>query len=150
MLRVLRWAWTLPNQVAGAIGAVGGRVARREVDTGAVLVVGSWLGKFMSKKGLSSATTLGDFILIGRPESVAHEALIAHERIHIRQSNALGWLYLPATGIGYLISGFRSGFKDWHDASPLEIDADLRSGIASNVEGNRFASARLRRSLRDS
>lgn len=149
MLEIIRLVWTLPNQLLGAVGAIGGKRARVETSPRAHVVVGSWLGRFMAKSGLSSATTLGDFILIGREEGSAREALIAHERVHILQSNLLGPLYLPMTLIGYLMSGVISKGKEWHDASPLEIDADIRSGHRANVESNPFALAKIARVKRD-
>lgn len=66
-----------------------------------------------------------------------------HERPHRDQSPALGWAYLPATGLGYVAGDLRSlcwkgslSRADIHDASFLGMDADGRSGNIDNINGN--------------
>ncbi len=133
--------WQAPQQVIGAIGAIGGRVVDVDEEGCNVIVQGGWLANTMAALGLADAVTFGDYILV-RNEGVS-AAVLAHERGHTDQSAWTGPLYLPATGFSYVI-GF--GKDLWwggdhsqasiHDASPLEADADARSDYQENVDRN--------------
>jgi hypothetical protein len=83
-------------------------------------------------------------ILPTRPMS---DESLAHESVHQGQSQVLGPFYLPAIltsyamGVGDYIG---TGAFFWgvdpvtyiHDASPMEVMADLFSGKEKNIKGN--------------
>jgi hypothetical protein len=130
----LLWLWQAPQAALGLVGAWGGRLVARDEAT--LTFEGGWLPRALR----AQAVSLGPIILTCPGTT---EATMAHERAHCRQSLRLGPLYLPATLLGYGIGIVRAlregGGWDWtkaHDASPLEIEADLGSGHPENIDRN--------------
>ncbi|HUF09943.1 MAG TPA: hypothetical protein VMO47_11520, partial [Rhodothermales bacterium] len=105
MLAVLKYLWALPNTFLGALFMPmailsGGKV--RFID-GVLEVHGraiSWLLRTaVPLRGGASAITLGHVVL-GRNEALL-ECCRDHERVHVRQYEYWGPLFLPA----YFIAG---------------------------------------------
>jgi hypothetical protein len=99
ILRVLglawRYAWAAPWTAAGLLAALpawafGAHLARRD---GTIEAHGGRLGDFASR-GCFGAITLGHVILACDGPTL--EALRRHERVHVRQYEAWGLLFVPA------------------------------------------------------
>ncbi len=107
-MKLLRYLWALPNSVIGlAVGCAGllggGRV--RVVD-GTLEIHGvaiAWLlRRLVPIGGGAAAITLGHVVL-GRSEH-SLERCRAHERIHVRQYERWGLLFLPAYFVSSLVA----------------------------------------------
>jgi hypothetical protein len=119
-------AWNLPNSVVGAVLGIGGRWRWRPADR-VFEVDGGWMAAIFGRLGYAGMC-VGDIVLTSQPLS---ESTWRHELAHARQGRFLGPLYLPLTLACYAIGFLRCpGLA--HDASPLEIDADRRSGNSEN------------------
>lgn len=128
--------WQLPQEIIGAIGGIGGSPIDYDGPSDTVIIGDSWLAK-----ASGAYITLGHYVLA--PNQEIDRDIMEHEYVHRGQSGALGPIYLLATGAGYLIGGWvnvllrgRLDYFEAHDASPLEVDADARSGVPGNVKGN--------------
>jgi hypothetical protein len=96
-------------------------------------VRGGWLATLNARFGYGGIA-LGDVVLSVHDLPREHPATYRHELVHVRQARLLGPFYLPATVLGYAL-GFLRFPADPHDASPLEVWADVASG---NADRNRF------------
>ncbi|HEX7069752.1 MAG TPA: hypothetical protein VF190_03055 [Rhodothermales bacterium] len=113
LLRPLRYVWALPNTLVGLIVALlallaGGRTRRKsgvlEVQGGAP----AWLLRHMVPlRGGAAAITLGH-VIIARDEREL-ERTRAHERVHVRQAECWGPLFIPAYVVASLIAVLRGG-----------------------------------------
>lgn len=111
-LQSLRYLWALPNTIlglgfAGMAGMTGGRV--RLVD-GVLEAEGGWVESLLRRavplKGGAAAMTLGHVVL-GR-DAAALAATRRHERVHVRQCETWGPVFLPAyfaASVGALLLG---------------------------------------------
>jgi hypothetical protein len=100
-MKWLRWLWPAPwtafGLLAGALMCLGGaRVRRRD---GCVEFLGGAFGRAVAAHGRFAAMTLGHVILATSQEQAEH--LGAHERVHVRQYERWGPLFVPA----YLVAG---------------------------------------------
>jgi len=114
----LRYAWALPTTAVGltvlavsaAAAPVAGRVRTRVVD-GVVEVYGGLVDVLLRRATLlpngASAMTLGHVVL-GR-DAWALDLTRDHERIHVRQVERWGPLFLPAYGLASLLVAIRGG-----------------------------------------
>jgi RHS repeat-associated protein len=125
----LEFLWGSLNELAGGIASLGGEVVGYDSESGSTIVEGGWFSN-LTGNGMTS----GDIINVPSGE-YDRERLLSHERGHRLQSDCLGPSYLPATLAGYGIGILRGSP---HDGSPLEMDADARSGNSDNIEGNPF------------
>lgn len=125
--RLLRYFWALPGTLLGlpflgAAALTGGRVSARggilEVHGGVV----AWLlRRCVPIPGGAAALTLGHVVL-GRSEADLTESR-SHERIHVRQYERWGPLFLPAYFLAslYLLLSRR----DCYHENPFEREAFL-------------------------
>lgn len=77
---------------------------------------------------------VGDVVLCAFDLKNTMPKIYAHELVHATQGRLLGPFYLPATLLCYTI-GFCLCPTDAHDASPMEIWADIAS---DNANRNRY------------
>lgn len=121
LISSLRYLWALPTTALGLPVAL--LSPRWTFHTG-VLEVHGGLATFILEKvvplpGGASAMTLGH-VVIGR-NAQAHERTREHERIHVRQVERWGPLFIPAyLGFSaYLKLRGRNGYLD----NPFEVEA---------------------------
>ena len=131
--RILGHLWNAPNTIVGLCFGLGGSF-RLDPTAGVVVVRGGWMAGIFGCLGYA-AMCVGDVVIEAMPLDAA---TMRHELAHAHQGRVLGPLYLPLTLLGYAI-GFLRCPSLAHDASPLEIDADRRSG---NAHGNRWLARR--------
>ncbi len=110
--RPLAYAWALPTTCVGLlfvplalIGKNGGR--GMQVVDGVLELHGGWVRVFLRRctflpGGGASAMTLGHVVL--GQDVRALERSRAHERVHVRQCERWGPLFLPAYGIASLVA----------------------------------------------
>ena len=128
IVRSLVYLWALPTTAVGllmlVLGAIagGGKVRHRVVD-GVLEIHGGFVTWFLSHATLlpggASAMTLGHVVL-GRTEHLL-DLTRAHERVHVRQCERWGPLFLPAYGLASLAVWIRGGhpYRD----NPFEREA---------------------------
>jgi hypothetical protein len=73
-----------------------------------------------------AAFTVGDVVVLRRPELAARPALLAHEERHARQWAVLGPAFLPLYLVAVVWSWVRAG--DWWSRNPFERRAGLADG----------------------
>jgi hypothetical protein len=117
LIRPLAYLWASPNSLLGLLLAVGGRGWR--LHRGVLEVTGGCFPRLLGSK--VEAITLGHVILARNPEALA--CWLAHERLHVRQYEWLGPLFLPAYFGLALIIALR-GLHPYRD-HPLERHAGL-------------------------
>ncbi len=113
LLRALFYLWALPNTLIGVLILPlalfrGGRVRRvsgvLEVDGPAI----AWLlRRGVPLAGGAAAMTLGHVVLGRHPTDLQRTR--AHERVHVRQAELLGPLFIPAYLLAGLIAWARGG-----------------------------------------
>lgn len=115
----LRYAWASPNTITGiAIGLLlGGRFQFRD---GVLEIYGPRIAQILSRFPISPlALTLGH-VVFARSEQ-AHRQTRRHERVHVRQYEVWGPLFVPA----YLLESlwlYRTG-RDGYLENHFEIEA---------------------------
>ncbi|MDX1931039.1 MAG: hypothetical protein SFU56_00390 [Capsulimonadales bacterium] len=124
--------WSLPNTLIGLTFGVGGEygIDRRNR---VVRVRGGWMVSIFRRLGYIGMC-VGDVVLYAGDLPTDYPAVYRHELVHAVQGRIFGPFYLPLTLAGYLL-GFLLAPREAHDASPLEIWADLASG---NGHRNRY------------
>ena len=129
-LRALIYLWTLPTTCIGLFFAPlallsGGRL--RVVD-GVLEIHGPLVALFLRRcvpiPGGASAMTLGH-VVIGRDQQCLDSSR-EHERVHVRQCERWGPLFLPAYLIASVIVKLRGG--DAYRDNPFEREAYGRTG----------------------
>jgi hypothetical protein len=113
MIQILRYLWAFPTTILGLFFLyptilTGGRA---QVVNG-VLEIHGGLARFFLERctllpGGASAMTLGHVVL-GR-DVTALNWTRAHERVHVRQCERWGPLFLPAYGMASLLALLRGG-----------------------------------------
>ena len=126
--------WSLPNTLIGLLFGVGGRF-EIDVENRVFVVTGGWMAGIFGKLGYAGMC-VGDVVLCAGPLSMG---VYRHELVHAVQARILGPLYLPLTLLGYAY-GYLRFPKNAHDASPLEVWADVKSGNAHTNEFTRTSS----------
>ena len=123
--RITMYLWSLPTTAIGlCIGmpalVSGGRM--QWVD-GVLEIHGGFVTHFLSEwtllEGGASAMTLGHVVL-GRDPACLNWSR-EHERVHVRQCERWGPLFLPAYGIASLVVKLRGG--DAYRDNPFEREA---------------------------
>jgi hypothetical protein len=125
MLRRLVYLWTLPTTCVGLVfvplaWAGGGRVS---VVRGVIEIHGRWIAQFLARcvplRGGASAMTLGH-VVIGRDQHCL-DFTREHERVHVRQCERWGPLFIPAYLGSSLILKLRG--RDAYRDNPFECEA---------------------------
>ncbi|HEX8913246.1 MAG TPA: hypothetical protein VF796_12875 [Humisphaera sp.] len=123
-LLILVYLWALPTTFVGLLfvpaALVGGRM---QVVDGVLELYGGVVATFLARgtllPGGASAMTLGHVVL-GR-DRAALDRTRSHERVHVRQVERWGPLFLPAYVIASLVAAVRG--KDASRDNPFERDA---------------------------
>ena len=125
----LRYAWASPNSAIGLLGLPGARVAR--VDGVLELQGGlaSWfLLRVLPRLGFApagiAAMTLGHVVWGASPADLTRTR--AHERVHVRQYERWGPLFLPAYGLASAVLYLRG--RDGYRENPFERAAYAEAG----------------------
>jgi len=125
VLRMLSYLWALPTTMLGLVFVPLAMLTRGgvRVVSGVVEVYGGWVEIFLRRCTLlpngASAMTLGHVVL-GRDETQL-DLTRAHERVHVRQVERWGPLFIPAYLIASLIQWARG--KRAYDDNPFEREA---------------------------
>jgi hypothetical protein len=130
-LRLLGHVWAFPNTVIALLFGIGGRF-HFDRENRVFVVIGGWMASLFRRLGFAGMC-IGDVVLCAYDLPRLSPGIYRHELVHATQSRLLGPLYLPLTLLGYLY-GFLRFPKNGHDASPLEIWADVASGNAATNE----------------
>ena len=122
----IRYAWASPVTVLGLVVALltslspGGRLS---VVDGVLEAAGGFAAFFLRRctllRGGVSAMTLGH-VVIARDAALL-DATRAHERVHVRQCERWGPLFLPAYLLGSLVALLRGG--NFYYDNPFEREA---------------------------
>ena len=125
VLKTLVYAWAFPTTsvglVATGLALVSGGRAR--LVQGVLEVHGgfaSWaLRRLVPLPGGATAMTLGHVVIARDPE--AHTNTRAHERIHVRQCERWGPLFIPAYLLASAVLWCRG--RDFYEENPFEREA---------------------------
>ncbi len=137
-IQIVGQLWNLPNTAIALIMAIGGTLSL-DRENHVIVVRGSLTGRVLERFGYAGMC-IGDIVFISQELS---PSTFRHEVAHARQGRLTGIFYLPLTLIGYLY-GFLRYPRDIHrahDASPMELWADIWSG---NEDRNLILAARRR------
>lgn len=125
VLRMLTYLWALPTTMLGLIFVPLAMLTRGgvRVVSGVIEVYGGWVEVFLRRCTLlpngASAMTLGHVVL-GRDETLL-DLTRAHERVHVRQVERWGPLFIPAYLIASIVQWIRG--KRAYDDNPFEREA---------------------------
>ena len=123
--RVIAYVWSLPNTALGLALAVTALLSggRARIQDGVVEAHGGaatfLLRRLVPLRGGASALTLGHVVLGRDQESLGRTR--AHERVHVRQYEAWGPLFLPAYGLSSLVAAVRG--KHYYRDNRFEREA---------------------------
>lgn len=125
MRRVLTYLWTFPTTSVGLVfiplALVGG--GKMQIVRGVMEIHGKWIAYILARwvpiPGGASAMTLGH-IVIGR-DQLCLDASREHERVHVRQCERWGPLFIPAYLLASLIAKLRG--RDAYRDNPFEREA---------------------------
>ena len=125
MLRTLVYIWTGPTSIVGLLFAPAVLLTRggMQVVDGVLEIYGGAAAFFLRRcvpmKRGASAMTLGHVVL-GRDRFLL-DATRAHERVHVRQAQRWGPLFIPAYAFASLVQLLR-GRRPYED-NPFEREA---------------------------
>ena len=125
IFQMLGHIWNIPNTALALLLSAGGKLAV-DRDNRVIIVRGSITGKVLGRFGYAGMC-IGDIVFVSQELS---PSTFRHEVAHAQQGRLTGIFYLPLTLLGYLY-GFLRYPRDMHkahDASPMEIWADIWSG----------------------
>ena len=128
LLRLLGHLWTLPNTLIALLFGLGG-CYRWDAANEVVLVFDGWMVAIF-RRFRYVGMSIGDVILCADDLPTCMPRVYRHELVHTTQARLLGPLYLPLTLLGYAL-GYLLYRANPHDASPLEVWADIASGNTS-------------------
>src|SRR5688500_7634879 len=129
LLSVMQYAWAAPTTALGVVLVLAGlwRAHVRVVD-GVIEAHGPTLAWLLSHltliPGGAAALTLGH-VVVGR-DLLSLESTRAHERVHVRQCEIWGPLFVPAYLSASLWAGVRG--RDLYRDNPFEIEAFTSAG----------------------
>ena len=123
-LQILAYLWALPTTFVGLLfvpaALVGGRM---QLVDGVLELYGGLVATFLERgtllPGGASAMTLGHVVL-GR-DRAALDRTRTHERVHVRQVERWGPLFLPAYVIASVVAAVRG--RDAYRDNPFEREA---------------------------
>jgi hypothetical protein len=107
----LRYIWASPNTLLGLLWAIAARLTGGGVSSHSGVIeahgglAASVLRRLPFVRGGAAAITLGHVVLARTPEEL--DRTRAHERVHVRQYETWGPLFLPAYLGASLISAWR-------------------------------------------
>ena len=123
--RALAYVWSLPTTAIGLCLGMPALISGGKMQwvDGVLEIYGGFVGHLLSEwtllEGGASAMTLGHVVL-GRDRSCL-EWSREHERVHVRQCERWGPLFLPAYGIASWVVKLRGG--DAYRDNPFEREA---------------------------
>jgi len=126
-VKVLRYLWTLPTTSVGLLFLLPTLIrGRAKIVQGILELHGPFVSLFLRRctllKGGASAMTLGH-VVIGR-DQLCLDQTRDHERVHVRQAERWGPLFLPAYLIASLVIWCKGG-RAYLD-NPFEREAYQR------------------------
>jgi hypothetical protein len=126
---IVRYTWASPTTTLGLLLAVTacwrGRVAIVDGVIEAHGPVLAWLMRHLTLvPGGAAAVTLGHVVVARDRDSL--ESTRAHERVHVRQCEIWGPLFVPAYLAASLWAGVRG--RDLYRDNPFEIEAFTSAG----------------------
>lgn len=129
MKKILSYIWQLPQNLLGLLLV---KIYKAEQ----YISVGDDEAMTYISKSISSGISLGRYIIVTSRNKVT----IAHEYGHTKQSQILGWLYLPVVGLWSCIRAYLHLYENGHyyDAYP-ENWADKLGGVKRDKLGRRYA-----------
>ena len=119
-MRLLAYLWAAPNSLLGLLLGLAGRLGGGGIQLrdGIVEIDGAWL-RWLLKRAPTppagvAALTLGHVVLGRSPQCL--ERCRAHERVHVRQYERWGLLFLPAYAVSSLWQWLRGRdpYRDNH------------------------------------
>ena len=136
----LVYLWAMPTTAVGllalVLAAIAGRGVRCAVVDGVLEVHGGLVTWFLKHctllRGGASAMTLGHVVL-GRDELLL-DLTRDHERVHVRQCERWGPLFLPADGLAS-VAVFLRGGRPYED-NPFEREAFGAASVAEQCRGH--------------
>ena len=137
---LLRYIWAAPTTAIGLLVLLGGlwRVRARVVE-GALEAHGpalAWLLRHLTPMpGGAAAMTLGHVVIARDRHSL--ESTRAHERVHVRQCEMWGALFVPAYLAASLWALFRG--RDFYFDNWFEIEAFQASAVSARTREYRRA-----------
>lgn len=120
LARALTYLWALPTTCIGLLLAAAAVVTggRARIVEGVLEAHGGAAAWVLRRVG-ASAMTLGHVVIA--VDQQAHERCRGHERIHVRQCERWGPLFLPAYGLASLVARLRGG--GWYRDNRFEQEA---------------------------
>lgn len=124
-IRVLAYLWALPTTAIGlaALGLTLLTGGRARLHTGVIETWGgfaAWaLRRLVPLPGGATAMTLGHVVIARDAE--AHDLTRSHERVHVRQVERWGPLFIPAYFLASLVATLRG--RDGYRDNPFEREA---------------------------
>ena len=136
MLRWLLYLWAAPTTVLGLLFVPDSMFSGGVRVVDGVLEVHGRLARFFLRRctllrGGASAMTLGHVVIARTPELL--EFTRAHERVHVRQCERWGPLFIPAYLLASLLSVLR-GARPYED-NPFEREAFEVANQGWELEG---------------
>ena len=121
---IARYLWALPTTTLGLIALIAGsRGVRVRIVEGVLEAHGPALAWMLRRLTLlpngAAAITLGHVVL-GR-DQLSLDATRAHERVHVRQCEVWGPLFVPAYLVGSVVAGLRG--RRFYEDNPFETEA---------------------------
>ena len=132
---IVRYLWAAPTTAIGAMVVFAGlRGAKLRVVGGVLEAHGplfAWmLGNLTFMPGGAAALTLGHVVIGRDPASL--ESTRAHERVHVRQCEAWGPLFVPAYLAASLVAALRGRSFYYDNRFELQAYAGDRNRSVSN------------------
>ena len=127
---IARYLWASPTTTLGLIALIAGsQGVRVRIVEGVLEAHGPALAWMLRRLTLlpngAAAITLGHVVL-GRDQR-SLDATRAHERVHVRQCEVWGPLFVPAYLVGSVVAGLRG--RRLYEDNPFETEA--RAGASS-------------------
>jgi hypothetical protein len=129
MARALTYLWCLPTTMVGlplvALAAATGGSVR--LHRGVLEVHGRIVAAFLRHCTLVSGGALAmalGHVVLGRDRQALADTR-SHERVHVRQAERWGPLFLPAYVLASIAAGLQG--RRWYEDNPFEIEARILS-----------------------
>lgn len=125
LIKILQYLWASPNTLAGLAWALLARATGGgwSIHSGVIEAQGGWAKALLKRmpfvKGGAAAITIGHVVIAQSDESL--DRTREHERVHVRQYERWGPLFLPA----YISAGLWQWAhgKDPYRDNPFEVEA---------------------------